>query len=137
MLSKILLTSNQCDSVISNTKQENHKRPLLKEMISAKNGKTFSTIMSTIMSLEYILINWRIALSEVKHPLLGKRQALSNSLNAALVHISFKFVLAATKGKDIFMNLTKGGRLCPLTSSLTSSIILQSFENLQQKAKAV
>ena len=41
------------------------------------------------MSLEYILINWRIALTEVKHPLLGKRQALSNSLNAAPVHISF------------------------------------------------
>jgi len=41
------------------------------------------------MSLEYILINCRIALTEVKHPLFGKRQALSNSLNAAPVHLSF------------------------------------------------
>ena len=89
LLSKLLLASNQCDSVISNTKHGNHKRPLRKEMISAKKRRKFSTITSTIMSLEYVLINCWIAPTEAKHPLSSKRQALSNSLKATPVQISF------------------------------------------------
>ena len=83
-------TSNQRDSIISNTKQRKFKRPLLKEIALTKLARCFPAVPSTVTSFDYVHLDKLLeyALTEVTHRFCGKRRALSNFLKA----ISFYYL---------------------------------------------
>ena len=76
-------SSNQRDSIISNTKQGKFKRQLHKEKCLNKNGKMFPCclVYYYFHGLQLDKLS-EYALTEVKHRFSGKRRALSNSLKA-------------------------------------------------------
>ena len=88
---RVPLKFNECDSVISNTKQGNFKRPLHKEICLNISAKKFPYV-----PLYYYIHGVHLdkpsegyALTEAKHRFSGKRRALSNPLKGISVQIIF------------------------------------------------